>query len=47
MSPFLFNFNFLNNKKIYKKQTKNQKKYLKNINFQKSSSGVLGSDVLG
>ena len=27
MSPFLFNFNFLNNKKIYKKLKKIKKKY--------------------
>ena len=31
MSPFLFNFNFLNNKKIYQKQTKNQKKIKKKV----------------
>ena len=29
MSPFLFNFNFLNNKKIYQKQKIIQKIYLK------------------
>ena len=36
MSPFLFNFNFLNNKKIYQKQQQNLKKYLKKNNFQKN-----------
>ena len=27
MSPFLFNFNFLNNKKLYKKKKKKKKKF--------------------
>ena len=35
MSPFLFNFNFLINKKIYKKQNKISKKYFQKNNFQK------------
>ena len=35
MSPFLFNFYFLNNKKIYQKQKKIQKKYFSKNNFQK------------
>ena len=39
MSPFLFNFNFLNNKKLYQKQKKIKKiKINKTINFQKKSS---------
>ena len=36
MSPFLFNFNFLNKKKIYQKQQKIQKKYFQTNNFQKN-----------
>ena len=35
MSPFLFTFNFLNNKKIYKKENKNKKIYFQTNNFQK------------
>ena len=35
MSPFLFNFNFLNNKKIYQNTKKMQKKDFQKINFQK------------
>ena len=34
MSPFLFNINFFNDKKIYQKQNKIQKKYLKKNYFQ-------------
>ena len=34
MSPFLFNFNFLNNKKIYQKQNKIKYKYFQKNNFQ-------------
>ena len=40
MSPFLFNFNFLNNKKIYQKQPKFKNKiFKKTIIFKKSNSG--------
>ena len=35
MSPFLFNLNFLNNKKIYQKQKKIQKNNFQPNNFQK------------
>ena len=35
MSPFLFNSNFFNNKKIYQKQNKIKKKYFPKNNFQK------------
>ena len=34
MSPFLFNFIFLKNKKIYKKENKIPKKYFPKNNFQ-------------
>ena len=35
MSPFLFNFNFFNNKKIYQKQNKIQKKIFSKIKKKK------------
>ena len=44
---FLFNLIFWNNKNIYKKINKLKKIFSKKIMFKKSSSGVLGSDVLG
>ena len=35
MSPFVFNFNFFNNKKIYQKQKKIKKKYFQKNIFPK------------
>ena len=35
MSPFLFNLNFWNNKKIYQKPKKNLKKYFQKHNLKK------------